>query len=416
VNYLAIHAVHNGDRFCGGFVSMNQSVIQECASLEDVALVRVLTVEKEQYDTPYLNVALREMENRGLVLADVINDVHMARNDDEGEDVTIAQALEQVDVDGSLWSLLTVGNCIGDAWVIQKEYSRWLVHFYEGEGYRFSFFYETPAQFKDILKLFLSLEPWEVEDSHELNNWKPIFQTRSPAFLTKVVADLDREGVLHTVKTPLFTHDKKGEYILTVPRYHVKDGERLVAHAQEELAKLYGQAEHLAQGDDREQELKVYDLLIQLVPDNPAVHYNRGQMLIEMGHEDDAVVALGEAIVLGLPEIPDQIRLNAKRGGGSRMAGSLNPLMSLVVLAHQSNRPKDTPIEYPDYIDDCVLLLERILDQRPDSIATRHCLATIAELKGDVVVAKKYYGEILKIDADDEAAKANLAYHEAGEG
>jgi predicted TPR repeat methyltransferase len=91
-------------------------------------------------------------------------------------------------------------------------------------------------------------------------------------------------------------------------------------------------------------------------------------------------------------------------------------LMSLVVLAHQSNRPKDTPIEYPDYIDDCVLLLERILDQRPDSIATRHCLATIAELKGDVVVAKKYYGEILKIDADDEAAKANLAYHEAGEG
>ena len=36
---------------------------------------------------------------------------------------------------------------------------------------------------------------------------------------------------------------------------------------------------------------------------------------------------------------------------------------------------------------------------------------TIAELKNDVVTAKKYYGEILERDAHDEAAKANLAYY-----
>jgi len=151
------------------------------------------------------------------------------------------------------------------------------------------------------------------------------------------------------------------------------------------------------------------------VPDNPAVHYNRGQILIEMEKTDAAVEALGEAIVLGLPEIPEQVRVNAKRGGLSRVAGSVNPLMSLVVLAQQSDRPKDAPIEYPDYIEDCEVLLLRVLETHTHHIPARHCLASIAELKNDVVLAKRYYGEILAIDADDEAAKANLAYHKASD-
>ncbi len=390
---------------------MNQAIVQECAALDDVALVRVLTVDKEQYSASYLDIAMREMEKRALILSDLMNHVQWAYQDDDETDVTIEQALAHVNTEWPLWSLLTVRNCIGDAWVIQKEYRHWLVHFYENDAYRFSFFYETIAELKAILKLFLLLDVWEVADSHELNHWKPIFQTRSPAFLTKIVADLDRENILHTVKTPLFTQDKKGHHILTVPHYHLKDGERLVAHAQEELAKLYDQAEQLATHDDRETEQKIYDLLIQLVPENPAVHYNRGQILMEMGKTDEAVEALGEAIILGLPEIPEKMKLNAKRGTLSRMAGSVNPLMSLVVLAQQSGQSKATPIEYPDYIDDCELLLTHILEAHVNHIAVRHCLATISELKNDVVTAKKYYGEILKIDAQDEIAKANLAYH-----
>jgi len=374
-------------------------------------LVRVLTVDKEQYGASYLDIAMREMEKRALILSDMMNQVQWAYNDGDAVDVTIEQALAHVDAECPIWSLQTIKNCIGDAWVIQKEHRRWLVHFYESDTYRFSFFYETLVELKATLKSFLLLDVWDVSDSHELDHWKPIFQTRSPAFLTKIVADLDREDILHTVKTPLFTQDKKGHHILTVPQYHLKDGERLVAHAQEELAKLYDQAEQLAKRDEREMEQKVYDLLIQLVPDNPAVHYNRGQIWMEMGQVDEAVEALGEAIVLGLPEIPEKIKLNAKRGALSRMAGSVNPLMSLVVLTQQSGQAEEKTIEYPDYIDDCEMLLMRILEQHTHNIAVRHCLATIAELKNDVVTARKYYGEILEIDAQDEAAKANLAYH-----
>jgi len=391
---------------------MSDLIAQECAALDDVALVRVLTVDKPNYDDAYLEVATQTLEKRGVFLNDVINQVEVAYNDSEDEGVTVAQALDRLDGEWVLWSLLTFRNFIGDAWVIQKEYSRFLVHFYEGDVYCFSFFYDTLAQLKDTLKLFLSLDAWEVADSHELTNWKPIFQTRSSAFLTKIVADLDQEDILHTVKTPLFTHDKKGTFVLTVPQYHLKLGEQVVAHAQDELAKLYDQAERLAGAEDRDKELAVYDLLIKLVPDNPAVHYNCGQILLEMGQLDAAVQALGEAIVLGLPEIPEQMKLQAQRSGLSRVAGRVNPLLSLVVLAQQNNRPDTKPIEYPDYIDDCELLLGGVLAQVPEHVPARHCLATIAELKNDVEKAKTYYCEILEIDADDDAAKANLAYHQ----
>lgn len=396
---------------------MSESIAQECAALEDVELVKVLTVHKSQYNAEYLDVAYKELTARGLILNDIMNNVHVASNDEDGEDVAIEQALSRLDGDWPLWSLFTLSNYIGDAWVIQKERSRWLVHFYESDVYCFSFFYDSLAQLKETLKLFLSLEMWEVADSHELNRWKPIFQTRSPAFLTKIVADLDREAILHTVKTPLFMHDHKGQYILTVPRYHLKDGEQVVAHAQAELAKLYDRAEELAHLEDRTQELQVYDLLVKLVPENPAVHYNRGQILLEIGRVDEGIEALGEAIVLGLPEIPEKMKLNAQRGGLGRIAGSVNPLLSLVVLAQQSSdQPKEKPIEYPDYMDDCVLLLNHLLQKHPQNTAVRHCLSTIAELKQDVAAAKRYYEEILEIDAEDEVARNNLAYHNQADG
>ena len=139
----------------GSTVFMSQAIVRECAALDDVALVRVLTVDKEQYDTAYLDIAMREMESRTLVLSDMMNDVQWAYNGEDEVGVTIEQALVHVDTEWPLWSLQTVRNCIGDAWVIQKEYNRWLVHFYENDAYRFSFFYETLEELKSILKLFL---------------------------------------------------------------------------------------------------------------------------------------------------------------------------------------------------------------------------------------------------------------------
>ena len=382
--------------------------------MENQDIIRVLTVDKNQYNATYLEMAQREIDRRGLVLRDRVDTVNVAWNNESGKDMTRAQAVAQAGGAWSPWALLTLVNCVGDAWVVQREFASWLIHFYERDAYRFSSFFNALPELSDTLMLFMSLEPWEVAESHELDGWKPIFETRSRAFLTKIVADLVRDDIQHTVKTPLFTGDKEGEYILTVPGYHVKAGEQIVGRAQEALGKLYDQAEKSALGDRREEELKLYDLLEQLVPENPAVHYNRAQALMEIGEEEGAIVALGEAIVLALPDLTREVTPSAGEDSLAQLAGNLNPLLSLLRVSHEKKDGRD--ISYPDYIDDCAQVLEGLLQRRPDNIPARHCLATISELKGDIASAKKYCAEILERDDTDAAARSNLAYHKAAEG
>ena len=142
------------------------------------------------------------------------------------------------------------------------------------------------------------------------------------------------------------------------------------------------------------------------MPDNLAVHYNRGNILIELDRLDEAVESLIEAIVLGLPEIGDKIDLKPSRGSG--VAGSVNPLLSLVALSRENNEQ----LHYPDYIDDIEMLLLHIREQRPENTRILHGLAIIAEQKNDIAEACQHYRDMLAIDPQNKAAQTHLAYLE----
>ena len=162
----------------------------------------------------------------------------------------------------------------------------------------------------------------------------------------------------------------------------------------------------MAETKNSEQELRIYDILSELVPDNLAVHYNRGNVLIELDRLDEATESLIEAIVLGLPEIGDKIDLKPRRGSG--VAGSVNPLLSLVALSQENKEP----LHYPDYIDDIEILLLHIREQRPKNTRILHGLAIIAEQKNDIAVACQHYRDMLAIDPQNKAAQTHLAYLE----
>ena len=119
---------------------MNDQIIQQCAVMTDRELVRTLTIDREKFQETFLVIAESEREKRALSIETFIDDVHLAQNDEEGESCTIDQALAKVHSDISLWSILTLTNCMEDAWVIQREVNRWLVHHYVEEGYLTSFF------------------------------------------------------------------------------------------------------------------------------------------------------------------------------------------------------------------------------------------------------------------------------------
>ena len=383
---------------------MSEQVIQQCAVMTDRELVRTLTIDRENFQETFLVIAESEREKRALSIEAFIDDVHLSLNDAEGASCTIDQALAKVHSDISLWSIITLTNCMEDAWVIQREVSRWLVHHYVEEGYATSFFFDATEQLQSTLRRFLSLELWTVEVSHDLNTWKPVFQSRSPAFLNKIILELG--DILHTVKTPLFSQDQKGQLVLLVHPEFEKQAQEIVAENHTKIEQLYDRAEHLAETENAERELRIYDILSELVPDNLAVHYNRGNILLEQERLDEATESLIEAIVLGLPEIMDKVDLKPRRGGG--VAGSVNPLLNLLVSSQTNNEP----LRYPDYIDDVEILLQRIREQRPENTRILHGLAIIAEQKNDIAVACQHYRDMLAIDPQNKAAQIHLTYLE----
>ena len=380
---------------------MSDRVIQQCAVMSDRELVRTLTTDRENFQETFLVVAESEREKRALSIENFIDDIYLAQDDEEGESCTIDQALAKVHSDIPIWSILTLTNCMENVWVIQREYRQWLVHHYVEDGYTTSFFFDTTEQLKSTLRHFLSLESWKVDVSHDLNTWKPIFQSRSPAFLNKIISELG--DILHTVKTPLFSQDQKGQLVLLVHPECEKQAQEIVDRNHTKIEQLYDRAEHLAETENSEQELRIYDILSELVPDNLAVHYNRGNVLIELDRLDEAAESLIEAIVLSLPEIGDKIDLKPRRGSS---AGSVNPLLNLLALSQKNN----DPLHYPDYIDDVEILLQHIREQRPENTRILHGLAIIAEQKNDIAVACQHYRDMLAIDPQNKATQTHLAY------
>ena len=381
---------------------MNDQIIQQCAVMSDRELVRTLTIDRDNFQKTFLVIAESEREKRALSIENFIDDVHLAQNDEEGASCTIDQALAKVHLDIPLWSILTITNCLEDAWVIQREFSQWLVHHYVEDGYTTSFFFDNTEKLKSTLRRFLSLEFWSVDVSYDLNTWKPIFQSRSPAFLNKIISELG--DISHTVKTPLFSQDQKGQLVLLVHPEFEKQAQEIVDNNHTKIEQLYDRAEYLAKTKNSEQELRIYDILSELVPDNLAVHYNRGNILIELDRLDEAAESLIEALILGLPEIGDKIDLKPRRGSG--VAGSVNPLLSLVALSQENNEQ----LHYPDYIDDVEILLHHIREQRPKNTRILHGLAIIAEQKNDIAVAGQHYRDMLAIDPQNKAAQTHLAY------
>jgi len=394
---------------------MNISTAQECASMSDADLLHILTIDRSDYNARYHETALRELEQRGTSVSQLRNTAHVGFNDEEAVPLSIDQALARLDENMPLWSLLTFINGLDHAWVLQREHSRYLVHHYTDDTYQVSFFFDSTAQIKPILQRFLTLEEWSVEQPHDLNQWKSAFQTRSIAYLTKIASELDDANILHTVKTPLFTGDGKGSLILTVPEDAMAPTREIIADNETKLDRLYSQAERLADHNNRDQELKAYDILTQIVPDNPAVHYNRGSILMELDRPDEAAESFIESVALGLPDLNAQPQLKSRRSGLSRLGGSINPLIGILLSAQQANQPQDKPPQYPDYVDDAEMFLLRILQQCAQDTEILHCLATIAELKTEIATAKQRYRDILNINPNDETAQSNLAFLEHAE-
>ena len=387
---------------------MNQDRIrQRCESMSTGDLVRALTLERIENSARFRQIALQALESRGIELDSFIDGVSLRLNDGDEMRFDLATAIEHIDEELALWDGLVLMSSLGDALVVQREQAHWTVHVYESERYDRSFFVDSKAELREFASSFLRLEGGidAVGPAYHLDDWEVVLETDSAELVTNVTADLARADIPHTVQSPLFSGDDEGNLRVIVPPGDVDLAVESIDESGDSLEELYDRAEELAAAGNRQAELAVYDRLVLEAPENPAVFYNRGCLLLELRRFDESVDALCEAVAIGLKAVDKHLEVADGGGGG----GGLFGLVALLLRAG-SNREEKPNVRYPDYIDDAEMVLADLETRLPDNTKLLHSIASIARLKNDVPTAEACYRRILEIDADDRIAYFNLGY------
>ena len=129
---------------------------------------------------------------------------------------------------------------------------------------------------------------------------------------------------------------------------------------------FYHQAESFDEDGDAEEELRIYDQLFELVPDDETVAFNRGVIQFDLGKYEDAAE-------------------------------------SFIVSAF--NRNDD------DIRDDSEDYLNQILEELPENLSILHSLASLAMENGDGELIEKFYSRIIEIDPSDPLSHLNLGHY-----
>ena len=391
-----------------------EAIAHQCVAMHDKELIHALTLDKTEYSDEFRIQAMRELAQRGTPLESFLDIVVVQRESDVEERLTLAQALALLRDEVPLWSLRIFKNILDESLILQREQQCWIYHHYRADEYKKSFFVDSPQALQEILQLFLRLEDWEhlLEIAYDLDKWTTIEKSNSREYIAQIAADLYKGNVPNTVQTPQFSQDKEGLLALLVPPEYLDKTDEVLGMAAENLQDLYRRATLLAAANKLGEELEIYDLLVQANPTNPAVFYNRGSILLELGCQHEAAESFIEAVSLGIGETEREARLDAGRGsrGPGGMFGLAAKLLKKNIPAADEG-PKAPP--YPDFIDDAELFLQQLQKSMPGDRRILHCLASISRLKNETGRAEECYNAILALEPTDRIARFYLGYAHA---
>lgn len=397
-------------------MAMNQDLLrQRCEAMATDELIRALTLEADENSARFRQTAMQALEARGIELDEFVEQITMQLNNSGAEPLEVSAAVERIDESLPLWDVLVLTSSLGDALALQREPAHWTVHVYESETYSSSFFVDSQADLRNFASSFLRLEGIApAGPAYQFDDWEVVLESDSLELVEKATAELDRANILHTVQIPLFSGDEEGYLSVIVAPDDVDAANEAIDESAENLEDMYEQATKLFAGGDRMAELAFYDRLVVEAPENPAVFYNRGCLLLELRRFDESVDALCEAVAIGIKSTDKQLEVADAGGGG------LFGLVALVLRQVGSSSKTEKPdIRYPDYVDDAEMILIDLETRLPDNTKLLHSLASIARLKNDIQAAEARYRRILEIDAGDRIAYFNLGYlhsEKGGEG
>ena len=346
----------------------------QCSHMSDEELIRATTIDRGGYTEEFHEIAENEMRKRGLDPDVAVEQVRFSLNAGDPETINIAEAKQRLNTELTIWDAISFTNILNESLMIQRESTFWTVHHFLAEGYEKSFFVREQSNLGILLEKFLRLDSWETEVREEfmMDSWSIVLNSNSQRHVAKVAEALDRSNVLFTIKNANFSrfdarfgnyYSESGLNVL-VPDQHTATAKTVLREIDESIANLYEAAREYGQNGDSRRELETYNTLVQLVPDDMVLFFNRGVLQFNGGDDAGAVDSFTEAILSDDPSIRSESRI----------------------------------------------YLEQLLEKMPDNAQVLHTLANHARYNGDVDSSVEFYQSIIKLNKDDALAHLNLGF------
>ena len=196
------------------------------------------------------------------------------------------------------------------------------------------------------------------------------------------------------MQTPTLSGDASGRLSLRVPRSKKKSAQNILSELEDDVRTLYDQVQNAFKEQDAERELALYAQLVSFGLQNPAVFYNLGVALYEVGRFSQSSESLIEAISLWLARDTAPVLT-----GNVATGGLLGNVMRLI------QPPPDSSLRaLPEGVAEAehwLTLLHQRLPNNGDIVRT---LAATADLRNDTKRALTLYRFLLDLFPKDEEA------------
>ena len=232
------------------------------------------------------------------------------------------------------------------------------------------------------------------EQRYDLEDWYTLISVRSPRYLLQLIEQLHSAPIPLTVQTPTLSGDAFGRLCLRVPRSKTKDAQTILRQLEDEVRTLYDQVQHAFKEQDADRELTLYAQLVSFGLQNPAVFYNLGVALYEVGRFSQSSESLIEAVSLWLAGDTAPVLT-----GNAATVGLFGNVMRLLQPTSSS-----TLRALPEGVAEAehwLTLLHKRLPHNGDIVRT---LATTADLRNDTQRALTFYRSMLDLFPEDEEA------------
>ena len=384
-----------------------QAIREHCAGLDDAGLARALTVDRETNSAALIDEAGRELDRRGLTVEAVIDRVSVRMGRDREAAVSATEAAALVNDEVPRGAVAAFTDCLGETLILQREAWGWVAHHYEGDSYGLSYLVDDTEQARALLETFLGLRDWrdQAGEGHHLDDWETVVRSEEADDVRALADRLAEAGIPHVLRGPPFTPEGDPTTSLLVPPERREEAMEATGTGRRSVRRLHRLARERDEAGDRNGELAVYEELAETDGGNPAVHYNRGAVLLELGRVEEAAGAFLRCAGRGIERMEASLAPGGGGGvgGGGGLGGAVARMMGR--LGGGGGRP-----HFPEYLVDTELQLLALEERLPPRKELLHGLASLARLKGDAETAARRYHQVLELDPEDEVARFQLGY------